>query len=46
MTSDGRVKIQGPDQLIEVLKDLSGEEIVVLGKFQDGKEYYFEVKVD
>jgi serine protease Do len=46
ITSDGRVRIQGPDQLIEVLEDLSGEEIVVLGMFQDGTEYYFEVKVD
>ncbi len=46
ITGDGRVRIQGPDQLIEVLEDLSGEEIVVLGMFQDGTEYYFEVKVD
>jgi serine protease Do len=46
ITSDGRVRIQSPDQLIEVLEDLSGEEIVVLGMFQDGTEYYFEVKVD
>lgn len=46
ITGEGRVRIQGPDQLIEVLEDLSGEEIVVLGMFQDGTEYYFEVKVD
>lgn len=46
IASEGRVRIQGPDQLIEVLADLSGEEIVVLGMFQDGTEYYFEVKVD
>ncbi len=42
----GRVKVPGAEELVEILDRLSGEEIVVLGMFQDGTEYYFEVEVD
>jgi hypothetical protein len=38
--------VQGAEGLVEILNDLQGEEIVVLGMFQDGTEYYFEVEVD
>ncbi|PZX46450.1 S1C family serine protease [Algoriphagus chordae] len=43
MTEDGRIKISGVDNLLEVLEDTEGQDIVVLGMFQDGTEYYFEV---
>jgi Do/DeqQ family serine protease len=44
--SNGRTKISGAENLIEILKRSKGEEIVVLGLFPNGQEYYFEVKVD
>ncbi|MHA7130203.1 S1C family serine protease [Algoriphagus namhaensis] len=43
ISEDGRIRINTPEQLIEELEDLRGEEIVVLGVFPDGTEYYFEV---
>ncbi|MEB2786439.1 S1C family serine protease [Algoriphagus persicinus] len=43
MTESGRRKIAGVENLLEVLKHTEGENIVVLGMFQDGTEYYFEV---
>ncbi len=43
ISESGRVRITSPEQLIEELADLEGEEIVVLGTFPDGTEYYFEV---
>ncbi len=46
ITNEGRVRISGAENIIEVLKKQSGQEIVVLGMFQDGTEYYFEVEVD
>lgn len=46
ISGDGRIRVQGAKELVEILAGLNGEEIVVLGMFQDGTEYYFEVKVD
>lgn len=43
ISEDGRTRITNPDLLIESLEDLRGEEIVVLGMFPDGTEYYFEI---
>lgn len=43
ITEEGRMRISGVDQLLEVLEDTEGEDIVVLGMFQNGTEYYFEV---
>lgn len=43
ITESGRVKISNVDTLLEVLNDTAGDSIVVLGMFQDGTEYYFEV---
>lgn len=45
ISNDGRTKIKNAENLVEVLEDKKGEEIVVLGMFQDGTEYYFEVKL-
>ena len=42
---DGRYKISGADDLIAVLEANKGEEIVVLGVYPNGQEYYFEVTV-
>jgi serine protease Do len=44
ITESGRVKISGVDNLLEVLEDTEGDSIVVLGMFQDGTEYYFEIE--
>lgn len=46
ISNDGRIRIASAENLIEVLEDKSGEEVVVLGMFQDGTEYYFEVNLD
>lgn len=43
---NGRAKISGAENLIEILKRSKGEEIVVLGVYPNGQEYYFEVKID
>lgn len=43
ISESGRSRITSPDQLIEELEELEGEEIVVLGMFPDGTEYYFEI---
>jgi serine protease Do len=45
ISNDGRTKIKNAENLVEVLEDKKGEEIVVLGMFQDGTEYYFEIKL-
>ncbi|MDF2159251.1 trypsin-like peptidase domain-containing protein [Algoriphagus sp. CAU 1675] len=44
--NDGRIRVSDAEGLIETLNDLSGQEIVVLGMFQDGTEYYFEVELE
>jgi membrane-associated protease RseP (regulator of RpoE activity) len=46
ISNDGRIRITSAENLIEVLEDKKGEEVVVLGMFQDGTEYYFEVNLD
>lgn len=43
ITESGRVRISGVENLLDVLDDSEGDDIVVLGMFQDGTEYYFEV---
>jgi Do/DeqQ family serine protease len=43
ITESGRLRISGVDRLLEVLNDTEGDPIVILGMFQDGTEYYFEV---
>lgn len=43
IAESGRIRIAGVDNLIDVLNDTEGQGIVVLGMFQDGTEYYFEV---
>jgi Do/DeqQ family serine protease len=44
--SGGRYKITSSEQLVDVLKDNVGEEIVVLGLYPNGQEYYFEIKIE
>ncbi|MFC3878629.1 S1C family serine protease [Algoriphagus namhaensis] len=43
ISEDGRIRISSPEELISELEGLAGEEIVVLGMFPDGTEYYFEI---
>jgi S1-C subfamily serine protease len=44
ITESGRLKVAGVENLLEILEDTEGESIVVLGMFQDGTEYYFEIE--
>lgn len=43
--SDGRYRISGAEDLNNVLSDNKGEEVVILGVYPTGQEYYFEVKI-
>lgn len=43
ITESGRLKVAGVENLLEILEDTEDDPIVVLGMFQDGTEYYFEV---
>ena len=42
----GRFRVSGADALMSILNENKGEEIVVLGLYPNGQEFYFEVKVD
>lgn len=46
ISENGRSRISNVDDLLDQLDDLSGEELVILGMFQDGTEYYFEIELD
>lgn len=46
ISDSGRKRVSSAQEMINLLKDVQGEEIVVLGMFPDGTEYYFEVKVN
>lgn len=44
--ADGRYRITGADDLSKILDESKGEEVVILGVYPNGQEYYFEVKVE
>jgi serine protease Do len=44
--SDGRYRISNADDMSNVLVDNKGEEVVILGVYPNGQEYYFEIKID
>jgi len=44
--SDGRYRISNADDMTNVLSDNKGEEVVILGVYPNGQEYYFEIKID
>jgi Do/DeqQ family serine protease len=44
--TDGRYRITGADDLSQILDESKGEEVVILGVYPNGQEYYFEVKVE
>lgn len=46
IAENGRYKVTDAESIISTLSKLSGEEIVVLGMFNDGTEYYFEVELE
>lgn len=46
MSENGRYRVSDADNVLEILDDLRGEDIVVLGMFNDGTEYYFEVELE
>jgi len=46
ISDSGRKKVTTAQDMIDFLEDAGGEEIVVLGMFPDGTDYYFEVKLD
>jgi hypothetical protein len=44
ISDKGRKRVASAAEMIDFLEDSKGEEIVVLGMFPDGTEYYFEIK--
>lgn len=44
ISDSGRTRIGSAQEMIDFLEENGGEEIVVLGMFPDGTEYYFEVE--
>jgi hypothetical protein len=44
ISDKGRKRVTSAAEMIDFLEDSKGEEIVVLGMFPDGTEYYFEIK--
>ncbi|OOG76152.1 S1C family serine protease [Algoriphagus sp. A40] len=44
ISDSGRTRINSAQEMIDFLEDNGGDEIVVLGMFPDGTEYYFEVE--
>ena len=44
ISDSGRTRISTAQDMIDFLEETKGEEIVVLGMFPDGTEYYFEVQ--
>lgn len=45
ISDNGRKRVTSAQEMIDFLEDSKGEEIVVLGMFPDGTEYYFEVNL-
>ena len=43
ISDSGRTRINNAQEMIDFLEDTKGEELVILGMFPDGTEYYFEV---
>lgn len=43
ISDSGRTRINNAQEMVDFLEDNSGEDIVILGMFPDGTEYYFEV---
>ena len=43
ISDSGRTRIGSAQEMIDLLEDSKGEELVILGMFPDGTEYYFEV---
>lgn len=43
ISDSGRTRINNAQEMVDFLEKNEGEEIVVLGMFPDGTEYYFEV---
>lgn len=41
----GRYRVSGAEDLVSVLSENKGDEVVVLGLYPNGQEYYFEVKL-
>ena len=46
ISDSGRKKVANAQEMIDFLEDAKGQEIVVLGMFPDGTDYYFEVELN
>jgi serine protease Do len=46
ISDSGRKKVTNAQEMIDFLEDSKGQEIVVLGMFPDGTDYYFEVELN
>lgn len=42
----GRYRINNASDVVQILEENKGEEIVILGLYPNGQEYYFEIKLD
>lgn len=42
---DGRFRINSTNEVLQILENNIGEEIVILGVYPNGQEYYFEVSI-
>lgn len=42
----GRYRINNASDIIQVLEENRGEEVVILGLYPNGQEYYFEIGID
>jgi serine protease Do len=42
----GRFRVSGSDTLMSILNENRGEEVVILGLYPNGQEFYFEVSLD
>jgi Do/DeqQ family serine protease len=46
ISDSGRKKVTNAQEMIDFLEDAKGQEIVVLGMFPDGTDYYFEINLE
>jgi serine protease Do len=46
ISQQGRYRITGADDISKILFESKGEEVVILGVYPNGQEYYFEVNIE
>ena len=46
ISQQGRYRIAGADDISKILFESKGEEVVILGVYPNGQEYYFEINIE